>query len=49
MMAAVDAAGLERLADLVNANARLVERGRHLSTTFLVEIGDTPWFVTVAE
>jgi hypothetical protein len=38
---------LERLADLVNANAGLVRRGRYLSTTFLVETGDTAWLVTV--
>ena len=32
---------IERIADLVNADANLVRRGRFLSTTFLMEIGDT--------
>jgi hypothetical protein len=40
---------LERLADLVNANAALVRRGRYLSTTFLVETGTTAWLLTVHE
>jgi hypothetical protein len=40
---------LDRLADLVNADASLVRRGRYLSTTFLVEIGATAWLVTVHE
>jgi hypothetical protein len=43
MMAAV----LDRLPDLVNGDANLVRRGRDCSTTFLVEIGDTAWLVTV--
>jgi hypothetical protein len=43
------AAVLDRLADLVNADAALVRRGRHLSTTFLVETGATAWLVTVHE
>jgi hypothetical protein len=43
------AAVLDRLADLVNADASLVRRGRYLSTTFLVEIGATAWLVTVHE
>jgi hypothetical protein len=45
MMAAV----LDRLADLVNADASLVRRGRYCSLTFLLEIGDTAWLVTVHE
>ena len=45
MMAAV----LDRLPDLVNGDADLVRRGRYCSTTFLVEIGDTAWLVTVHE
>jgi hypothetical protein len=45
MMAAV----LDRLPDLVNGDANLVRRGRDCSTTFLVEIGDTAWLVTVHE
>jgi hypothetical protein len=40
---------LERLADLVNADASLVRRGRYCSTTFLVETGATAWLVTVHE
>ena len=43
------AAVLERLADLVNADAALVRRGRYLSTTFLVATGSTAWLVTVHE
>ena len=43
------AAVLERLAELVNADAGLVRRGRYLSTTFLVETGDTAWLVSVHE
>ena len=31
---------IERIPDLVNADANLVRRGRYLSTTFLMEIGD---------
>jgi pimeloyl-ACP methyl ester carboxylesterase len=38
---------LDRLAELVNADETLVRRGHFLSTTFLVEIGDVPWLVTV--
>ncbi len=40
---------LEHLADLVNADPALVRRGRFLSTSFLVEIGDVTWCVTVVE
>jgi hypothetical protein len=43
------AAVLDHLADLVNADAGLVRRGRYLSTTFLVETGPTAWLVTVHE
>lgn len=39
----------ERLAELVNGDEALVRRGRYLSTTFLVETGDTAWLVTVIE
>ena len=38
---------LDKLADLVNANADLVRRGRYLSATFLVQTGATAWLVTV--
>jgi hypothetical protein len=40
---------LERLPEWVNADAALVRRGRYLSATFLVEVGDTAWLVTVHE
>ena len=43
------AAVLDRLAELVNADAALVRRGRYLSATFLVETGATAWLVTVHE
>ena len=43
------AAVLDRLPDLVNGDASLVRRGRYCSTTFLVELGDTAWLVTVHE
>ena len=39
---------MERLPQLVNANARLVWRGRYIDTTFLVEIGDAPYLVQVS-
>ena len=38
---------IERLADLVNADAALVRRGRYLTTDFLVEVGDEPFQVSV--
>jgi hypothetical protein len=40
---------LERLPEWVDADAALVRRGRYLSATFLVEVGDTAWLVTVHE
>lgn len=40
---------LERLAELVNGDARLVRRGRDCSMTFLVETGTTQWLVSVHE
>jgi hypothetical protein len=43
------AAVLEQLAELVNADAGLVRRGRYFSTTFLVETGATAWLVSVRE
>jgi hypothetical protein len=39
----------ERLPEWVNADAALVRRGRYLSATFLVEVGDAAWLVTVHE
>jgi hypothetical protein len=38
-----------RLPEWVNADAALVRRGRYLSATFLLEVGDTAWLVTVHE
>jgi pimeloyl-ACP methyl ester carboxylesterase len=40
---------LAQLAELVNADTALVHRGRHLTTTFLVDVGDTSWLVRVVE
>ncbi|CAB3849387.1 hypothetical protein [Achromobacter anxifer] len=39
---------LHRLAGAVNARERLVWRGRHLNTVFLLEAGDTPYLITVS-
>ena len=39
----------ERLPDWVNADAALVRRGRYLSTTFLIEVGEVAWLVPVPE
>ena len=38
---------IERIVDLVNADAALVRRGRFLTTDFLVEVGDEPFPVSV--
>src|SRR5688572_13584155 len=40
---------IEKIAELVNADANLVRRGRFLSTTFLIEIGDKSWLVKILE
>ena len=40
---------IERLADLVNADANLVRRGRFLSTTFLVQVGEQGYLVKIIE
>ena len=40
---------IERIADLVNADEDLVRRGRFLSTTFLIEIGDKGYLVKIIE
>ena len=39
----------ERLSEWVNADAALVRRGRYLSTTFLIEVGEVAWLITVHE
>jgi hypothetical protein len=40
---------IERIAELVNADERLVRRGRFLSTTFLLEVGDDGYLVRIAD
>ena len=40
---------IERIAELVNADAELVRRGRHLNTTFLIEIGDQGYLIKIIE
>jgi hypothetical protein len=40
---------LERLPDLVNGDPALVRRGRFLTTTFLIGVGDTEYLVKVVE
>ena len=40
---------IERLADLVNAQPALVRRGRFVTTTFLLQVGETPWLITVTQ
>jgi pimeloyl-ACP methyl ester carboxylesterase len=40
---------IEKLADLVNADANLVRRGRHVGTTFLVEVGEQGYLIRVHE
>lgn len=36
------------LAELVNGNDALVRRGRYLTTTFVVGVGDTDWLISIA-
>lgn len=38
---------MEKLAQAVNANERLVWRGRFVDTVFLVEVGDVPWLIKI--
>src|SRR4051812_1660678 len=40
---------IERIPDLVNSDASLVRRGRFLSTTFMLEIGDKGYLVKIIE
>ncbi len=40
---------LEHLPDLVNADPALVRRGAALSTTFLLGVGDVPYYVSVRD
>lgn len=39
---------VEALPGLVNADARLVSRGRFLNVVFLLEVGDTPYLIEIA-
>ena len=40
---------LEALQERVNADSALVWRGRYLTTTFLMETGETAWLISVFE
>ncbi len=40
---------IEALKERVNADDGLTRRGRYLTTTFLLEIGDTAWLVAIVE
>jgi hypothetical protein len=40
---------IEALKQLVNADEALVRRGRVLTTTFLLEVGQTVWLIAVFE
>ena len=40
---------LEALKQRVNEDAGLVRRGRYLTTTFLLQSGDTSWLVSIFE
>jgi hypothetical protein len=40
---------IETLRERVNGDAGLVRRGRYLTTTFLLEVGETPWLIAIFE
>jgi pimeloyl-ACP methyl ester carboxylesterase len=40
---------IERIPDLVNSDANLVRRGRYLSTTFMLGVGDQDYLVKIIE
>jgi hypothetical protein len=40
---------IESLKQRVNADEALVRRGRHLTTTFLLEVGPTAWLIAIHE
>ena len=40
---------MARLPEFLNANAQLVQRGRYLSTTFLLQSGLDPYYISVRE
>ena len=39
---------LDQLLQRVNANDRLVWRGRYVDTTFLLEVGNVPWLIKIS-
>ena len=40
---------IETLQQRVNDDHGLVRRGRYLTTTFLLEVGETPWLIQIFE
>src|SRR5262245_24142396 len=40
---------IERMAELVNADEKLVRRGRFVHTTFLLEVGDVLYLIRIAD
>ena len=40
---------IEALQQRVNADSGLVRRGRYLTTTFLLEVGQTAWLISIFE
>jgi hypothetical protein len=44
-----EAGMIEALKARVNGDAALVRRGRYLTTTFLLEIGQTAWLISIFE
>jgi hypothetical protein len=40
---------IERLQELVNADPAIVRWGRHMNDSFMVEVGDTQYLLTVRE
>ncbi len=38
---------IEALAARVNGDAALVRRGRFVQTTFLLQVGEVPWLITI--
>jgi hypothetical protein len=40
---------IESLKQRVNDDAGLVRRGKFLTTTFLLEVGPTPWLISISE
>ena len=40
---------IETLKERVNADEVLIRRGRYLTTTFLLEVGETAWLISIFE